>query len=99
MKFILIHDLLLEFLFLSPQLIEFVTVCERETERSMLASKSISTQEVIFITGKQLQKMNKNEGKIMVMSHMYCLCSTWNRSLLSMVCSSRVRFCSMRVWI
>lgn len=33
MKFILIHDLLLEFLFLSPQLIEFVTVCERDREK------------------------------------------------------------------
>lgn len=31
--------------------------------------------------------------------YMYCLCSTWKRSLLSMVCSSSVRFCSIRVWI
>lgn len=36
---------------------------------------------------------------VMLISHMYCLCSTWNRSLLSMVCSSKVRFCNIRVWI
>ncbi len=51
-KFILIHNLLLKFLFLSPQLIEFITVCARETERSMVASKCISTQEVMQITGE-----------------------------------------------
>lgn len=31
--------------------------------------------------------------------YMYCLCSTWNKSLLSMVCSNSVRFCSISVWI
>lgn len=32
-------------------------------------------------------------------AYIYCRSSTWKRSLLSIVCSSRVRFCSIRVSI
>lgn len=101
-ELVLIHYFFLQLLLLSPQIVQLVATGEhrerkkkkQKTGRSSLSLGSGKWTNCVVCVSMSIPRLQPTTA-----THMYCRSSTWNRSLLSIVCSSSVRFCSISVSI